>query len=92
MDIIPYDLTLFNTYPNPFNPSTTISFRLPIVNLVDLKIYDINGKLIETLYDNWADAGKYTMSWNAKGLASGVYILSMSIGNDIQTQKMIIMK
>ena len=89
---MPENFTLYNAYPNPFNPSTTISYQLSAVSLLRVHIYDINGKLIETLYDNWADAGKYTMTWNAKGQASGVYFLRMHAGNELQTQKLLFLK
>jgi Periplasmic copper-binding protein (NosD)/Secretion system C-terminal sorting domain len=92
LELMPEKFTLYNAYPNPFNPSTTINFQLSELSLVDLKIYDINGKLIETLYNNWADAGKYAINWNAKGQASGVYVLSMTAGNEFRSQKLLLLK
>lgn len=91
-DDIPDGFELMDAYPNPFNPLTTINYRLSGMNLVTLSIYDIKGHLIKILYDNWADAGSYQIRWNAQGQTSGIYVLNLKVGNKMQSQKLILMK
>jgi hypothetical protein len=69
----PSQLRLFQNYPNPFNPVTTIQFQLPQKSHITLNIYDISGKLVETLLDEKRDAGYHSITWNAERQASGVY-------------------
>ncbi len=101
--IIPTDWSLAPAYPNPFNPVTTINFGIPAVEslrVTTLQIYDINGRLIETLIDSQIEAGFHTVEWDASGLPSGVYFIKMMSGDHsinsgqgfIQTQKVILMK
>lgn len=71
---IPRAFALSQNYPNPFNPSTTIEFALPKASFVTLKIYDLLGKEIATLVSEKLPAGKHQRVWEAKGLASGVYL------------------
>ena len=71
---IPIVYSLSQNYPNPFNPATTINFGLPEANDVSLKIYDVLGREITTLFHNELSAGYHSYQWNASGLASGVYI------------------
>jgi hypothetical protein len=89
---IPSEFAILNIYPNPFNPSTTISYELSIGNLVSINIYDIQGRLLETLYEGHMNAGQYNMLWDANGISSGVYLLRMQAGNDIRTQKLLLLK
>lgn len=64
---------LAQNYPNPFNPSTNIEFRIADYGFVELAIYDVSGRQIETLLSREMPAGTYQVHWNAAGLASGVY-------------------
>ena len=86
------DLELLNNYPNPFNPTTSISFQLPINCNVLLEIYDVNGHLVQTLIDSEFKAGKHFADWNGMGFTSGVYFYSILVGNFSQTKKMVLMK
>jgi flagellar hook assembly protein FlgD len=77
--IVPDGLVLYANYPNPFNPSTTIRFDVPQSGLVNLTIYDLNGRRIATLVDENMAAGSHQVSWNGRdasgiSVASGVYI------------------
>ena len=77
------DFELYQNYPNPFNPSTTISFKLPMTGNVTLKVYDILGSEIETLLDEYKEAGIYSISFNSQSiLPSGVYIYKIEIINN----------
>lgn len=88
------DYTLDQNFPNPFNPSTTISFNLPKSGVVSLKIYDITGKLVKSLLNNVKhDAGVKSVSMNATELASGIYFYSLEVdGRLISSKKMALIK
>jgi photosystem II stability/assembly factor-like uncharacterized protein len=96
---VPKDFRLYQNYPNPFNPSTTIKFEIPFSPFeggkgdVKLVIYDISGKIIETLLDKEIYAGSYSADWNAYDFSSGIYFYSISVNGIISdTKKMILLK
>jgi len=78
--------------PNPFNPTTTLTYSLPISAEVSLIIYDISGREVTRLVDGWRSAGVHGRIWNAAGLPSGVYFAKLQASNCIQTQKVILLK
>jgi len=84
--------TLFNNYPNPFNPTTTISYSIPKGSFVTLKIYDVLGREVKTLVNKFQTKGKYNVTFNASSLASGVYIYRMKAGNFAASKKLILMR
>ena len=93
---VPNTFLLQNAYPNPFNPSTTIRFSIPKsgssqVN-ASLKVYDVSGRLVSVLLNNNLTAGNYEVSFNASGLASGLYFYTLSAENFSETKKMILIK
>lgn len=88
----PKEYSLEQNYPNPFNPSTTISFSLPFKSSVNLTIYDILGKQVETLINEEMSAGKYVKTWNAGKYASGVYFYKLNAGKFTVTKKMLLIK
>lgn len=98
--IIPQSQILLNNYPNPFNPYTIISFTIPydLTNsFVELKIYDINGSLVNTLVQENLPAGNYLTRWegdNSSGnkVSSGVYIYSIRVGDRAVNKKMTLLK
>ena len=81
-----------SSYPNPFNPTTTISYTLPTDELVVLKIYDILGRVVTTLVNEEKEAGTYSAIFDASNLASGIYIYTISAGNFHQTKKMLLIR
>ena len=96
---LPKAFSLSQNSPNPFNPSTTVSFSVPEGKNahVSLNIYDIRGKLVRTLVDEAKDAGSYSVLWNgvdSRGLnvASGVYFYRLAAGEFNQTRKMVLLK
>ncbi len=89
--------SLYQNYPNPFNPSTTISFNLRQPSKVDLAVYNIKGEKVVTLARDLMASGNHNINWNGKDLnnksvSSGVYFYKLTIGQNTQTRKMILMK
>ncbi|HEX2982618.1 MAG TPA: T9SS type A sorting domain-containing protein, partial [Ignavibacteriales bacterium] len=83
---------LEQNYPNPFNPATTIKFSLPEAGNVKLSVYDITGRLIETLASGFYGAGNHTITFNANNISSGLYILRADLKAHVLTRKMILIK
>jgi len=79
-------------YPNPFNPTTVISYQLPKDGIVIVKVYDILGKEVKSLVNEYKSAGNYTVSFDASHLASGIYFYQLRAGNFISTKKMLLLK
>jgi hypothetical protein len=83
---------LGQNHPNPFNPSTEISYRLARPGRVSLKVYDGRGREVRTLVDGEKPAGTYTLNFSAAGLASGVYFYRLMTGDVTEEKKMILVK
>ncbi len=84
-------------YPNPFNPSTKFRYTLPEGRNVKVVVYDLNGRRVAELVNNYQNAGSYEVTWNGKNdsgiqVASGTYIYSIQAGNFTQTKKMVLLK
>ncbi len=78
--------------PNPFNPTTSISFTLPAADHVTVEIYNVSGQKVETLANNFLDAGKHSVVWDASGLSNGVYFYTVESGDFSKTMKMTLLK
>ncbi len=91
-DYLVEDFKLNQNYPNPFNPSTKISWQSPVSSWQTIKVYDILGNEIATLVDEFRNAGKYEITFNASNLASGVYFYRLKAGNYIETRKMLLLR
>ncbi|HCN36982.1 MAG: T9SS type A sorting domain-containing protein [Ignavibacteria bacterium] len=89
---IPKEFSLFQNYPNPFNPITNIQYDIPVGNFVVLKIYDVNGREVKTLINEFKPAGRYLYSFNASELSSGIYFYKIIAGNFIETKRMVLIK
>jgi len=87
----PSEFSISN-HPNPFNPSTTISYTLPEAGAVQIKIYDILGREVAKLVDEQKSAGKYTVQWNGSNYASGIYFYSVTFNNQRLYKKMLMIK
>jgi hypothetical protein len=81
-----------SAYPNPFNPSTTISFSLPRGGNVDLKVFDVTGRVVRTLADGRVDAGEHRQGFDGSVLPSGVYLVRMNAQGFSQTQRLILIR
>ncbi len=90
--LMPTQFALKQNYPNPFNPVTTIEYELPEVVHVQLMIYTLNGRLVETLVDKTQQAGCYVVSWNSANHSSGVYFCRMVAGRYSALIKMVVIK
>lgn len=88
----PVAFELFNNYPNPFNPVTSIKYSIPKDDFVTLKIYDLKGELITTLVNENQIKGEYEVNFNAKKYASGVYFYVLESGQFIKSKKMVLIK
>jgi hypothetical protein len=85
-------VTIEQNYPNPFNPTTQIRFTLLKPLHVRLMVYDMLGREVARLADQQMSEGFHSVTWNAGGMASGVYIYRLSAGNFVQVKRMILMK
>ena len=90
INVTEYDLS--QNYPNPFNPSTTIRYAIPKDGMVTLKIYDILGREIKTLVNEYKTKGLYEVNFDASSLASGMYIYEISSGDYKASKKMTLIK
>ncbi len=94
----PDEFSLQQNFPNPFNPITTISYRLPKSAIVNLSIYNIAGQLVEILVNEQKDAGLYSVQWNTRNVGSGLYFYRISTGSSVEagefteTKKCVILK
>lgn len=88
------EFVLYQNYPNPFNPSTTISYQLPSSSWVTLKVFDILGREVKTLVNEFKQAGKYNCEFkiNNGQLSSGIYFYTLITGQQSQSKKMIVLK
>lgn len=89
---IPKSFILGQNYPNPFNPVTNIKFSVPQSGIVTLKVYDILGRLISELVNEFRPAGNYAVDYNAAGLSSGIYFYRFESGEFTDTKKMVLVK
>ena len=96
--IIPSDFELHGNYPNPFNPSTTFSFTLPLDKRVSVRVYDMTGRLVRTLInDEYYAEGTHSVVWNGlsdtgHAVASGQYIYTLEWGQFRHTRRMVLVK
>ncbi len=99
---LPKGFALYDNYPNPFNPSTIISFDLPTRSFISLKVFDLIGRDVATIVSEELPEGKYTQQWNAAGFPSGVYFYRLSAyplesrdrqaGKFTETKKLILLR
>jgi hypothetical protein len=89
---LPESVKLNPNYPNPFNPSTKISFEIAKKSKVTLTIWNMIGQKVATLVDEVVDAGTYEQTWNASSMPSGIYIARFQVGGEVFTRKMTLIK
>ncbi len=89
---IPTKFALYQNFPNPFNPATTIRFDLPKKSDVLIRVYNIAGQVIDVLTNQTMDAGYHSVVWNAVGVSSGIYYYRITASDFNQTRKCIVLK
>lgn len=90
--ITPDKFSLLQNFPNPFNPVTTFTYELPEESYVTVSVFDISGRLVETLINQNQNAGHYDIQWNASSHPSGVYFYQIMAGNFQQVKKCLLVK
>jgi len=92
IQLIPKYLNLYQNYPNPFNPITKIKFDIPTSSAVTLKIYDVIGKEVETLINEYKVQGIYEIEFDGSEYASGIYFYKLTSGKFTSVKKLILLK
>ena len=86
------DYKLEPNYPNPFNPTTIIKYEIPEGSLVLLKVYDILGRVIRTLVNEYQDAGYKEVSFDASAIPSGIYFYRLQVGKYTDVKRMLLVR
>jgi photosystem II stability/assembly factor-like uncharacterized protein len=86
------EYSLYQNYPNPFNPSTKINWQSPVSSWQTLKVYDVLGNEVTTLFEGYKPAGSYRVNFDATGLSSGFYFYKLTAGIFSETKKMILIR
>ena len=88
----PNQFALDQNFPNPFNPTTNISFTIPQSSDVKLEVFNALGQKVATLVNGTRNAGSHTITFDASRFASGVYLYRLTSGNNVQINKMLLLK
>jgi len=89
---IPESFVLHPAYPNPFNPITMIRFTVGTLRATSLHIFDINGRMVDTLVDGMVESGDHEIRWDAENFSSGIYFIHLRVGDKSRSQKVIYLK
>ncbi len=89
---LPAEYALEALHPNPFNDQVIFTFALPEQAVVELKVYDVTGRLVDTIVHRSFDAGRHTASWHGSDYSAGLYLLKFVAGDAVQTRKMVLAK
>ena len=89
---VPASFSLTQNYPNPFNPVTTISYQLPVAGTIRLAVYDMLGREVCVLLNERKEPGGYTATWDAGGMASGMYLYRLVAGDYHAVRKMLVLR
>ncbi len=89
---IPESMRLEQNFPNPFNPTTSIRYRIPAATHVRLEIVDCLGRVLTILVNGMQEAGEYEARWNAAAHSSGIYFCRLNSGQRVETMKMVLAK
>jgi hypothetical protein len=92
IEATPQDFQLEQNYPNPFNNQTMIKYHLPKNSFVQLKIYNVQGKLVNTLVNQYQQSGSYNIEFDAKNLPSGLYFYQIKTNDFSETKRMLLLK
>ena len=92
LTIEPNEYNLNQPYPNPFNPITTISFSVPNYDFVSIKVYDISGRLVCNLVEDYFNQGTHYLTWDGTDFSSGQYLVKMESGSFSKMQTISLIK
>jgi photosystem II stability/assembly factor-like uncharacterized protein len=92
ISVVPKQFSLSQNYPNPFNPLTKINYSLPNSVKVTIVVYDILGRVVKSLVNEFKEAGAYSVTFDGTGLASGVYFYRIEAGDFAASRKMVLVK
>jgi hypothetical protein len=91
-ETLPTEFQIYQNYPNPFNPTTTIKYDVPKSSFVNIKVYDVTGKVVTELVNKDMNAGRYEVNWNASVYASGIYFYKIETKDFTKVMKMVLLK
>ena len=89
---LPEDFGLVKNYPNPFNPNTTIEYYLGESGMVTMSVYDVNGRLIDSIVNTYQVSGKHSIIWQPNNISSGMYYINLVQGMNIDMMKLMYIK
>lgn len=89
---VPVSYLTAHNYPNPFNPTTTISYSIPVAGHVEIAVFDITGRQVAKLVDRFETRGSYAVAWDGSAFASGIYLYRVTVNNVRVTNRMVLMK
>ena len=84
--------SLSEAYPNPFNPTTTMTLTMPVSGDIRVEVYNLLGQVVSTLASGYMEGGTYTLTWDASDVSSGMYFVKMVAGKYVKTQKLMLVK
>jgi hypothetical protein len=90
--LIPTEFSLSQNYPNPFNPTTTITYDLPVSSMVRVGVFDLLGREVSVLVNEWKKAGVHEVKFDASGISSGVYLCRLQAGDFVDTRKLVLVR
>jgi hypothetical protein len=90
--IIPTNFNLYRSYPNPFNPTTTLEFDVANSGVVNFIVYNISGQIVESISPKFYTSGNYQIKWEARDFPSGIYLIQMRTKSSIHLQKVMLLK
>ena len=91
-EAIASQFTLMPAYPNPFNPKTTLNYSVDIEGDISILVLDMNGRVVEVLFNGFSEVGHNSINWDASNSPSGVYFVKLISGNQSQIQKVVLIK
>ena len=85
-------LSVSKAYPNPFNPTTNLEYSIANSGHVKVTVFDVTGRQISVIENSYKNSGDHSLIWDAKNNTSGIYYIQILSGNDIETQKVVLLK
>jgi hypothetical protein len=90
--IVQGEYRISSVYPNPFNPTTTITYQVPHFASVSIDVYNMNGQLVKSIYKGFKHPGEYSINWDASNVTSGAYLIKLVSDSFVETKKVMLVK